>query len=231
MIIIYNRSGLIVGLAGLGAGVLVALAAQRLSPGLATVAAIWFFAGRRWTRLEADGVPRYPSLYFVPLRFASLLVCLLAVSALIFEGGHSQLPPDPIADMRRADENQLRYARISGNDEALAQSVYDSLRREINDCSVNVHVASHGVLILARVADLQKFDVASRTLLLNLMQKPVEAREDLAARPLYLGLRGKILYGGLRVPLGKTETGSSTGTAELEPFYRPFLLATTKPAQ
>ncbi len=72
MIIVYNPSGLIIGVLGLFLGMLVAVGSGLVSLGGATVAAVWIGAGLWWKyRVQAGQKNRSdsPAIFFIPLPF------------------------------------------------------------------------------------------------------------------------------------------------------------------
>jgi hypothetical protein len=67
MILIYNMGGLLIGLAGIGAGFLVFLLSGKLFLGLLTIAVIWLAFGRSKLDRQTGAKRPAPALFFVPL--------------------------------------------------------------------------------------------------------------------------------------------------------------------
>ncbi len=118
MIIIYNLSGLILASAGIMAGLVVFMVSGWISPGLLTLAVIWFVGGFWWRNQKdvSPGVKRpFPALYFIPLPF--LAVPAAAVAALLLLvvdlGGRAQRA-DRRAELFRADDQMLDSAAATG---------------------------------------------------------------------------------------------------------------------
>ena len=99
MIIVYNLSGLIVGVLGLLLGLLAALASGFVSLGGAIVAAVWIGAGLWWKyRTRPDGqIGRFPAIFFIPLPFWAAPLLLMSLLSLVIEVKAGKRPPDPRA--------------------------------------------------------------------------------------------------------------------------------------
>jgi hypothetical protein len=106
MLIIYNLSGLILAGAGIVAGLFVVMVTGWISPGLLTLAVIWFAGGLWWRHQEVSpGVKRpFPALFFIPLPILAIPAASLAVLGflLVEWGAHTQ-PADGRAELFRAD--------------------------------------------------------------------------------------------------------------------------------
>jgi hypothetical protein len=87
MLLVHNRTGLILGLIGIFVGMVAAALTGWLGVGGLTLAAIWFGGGLWWKyRPRPDGLPgRYPSIYFIPLPFLAVPVVLLSMVALVLD--------------------------------------------------------------------------------------------------------------------------------------------------
>jgi hypothetical protein len=209
---------MIVGLTGFLAGFCVFLATGKASLGLVALAAVWFFWGRRKSMLS--DTPTLPSIYFIPLRYAALVVCLLALGLAAAEHARAQQPPNHLREMLKRDEAILRDSLLSGSHE-LAREVQAALSPLLGECSVRARVEPHAVLVLARHPKLKEFEASRLGVLLEEMERVVRAQPALKDRPLYLGVRGRLMYGAVQAPGRSAQTGTLLGE-ELEPFYVPY---------
>ena len=128
MIIVYNPSGLIVGVLGLFLGMLVAVGSGLVSLGGATVAAVWIGAGL-WCkyRTRPDGkIGRFPAIFFIPLPFLAAPVVVMSLLALVIEVQVGTRPRDPREARFTADKRMLDSASYSG-DVSLSKSLLDAL--------------------------------------------------------------------------------------------------------
>src|ERR1700676_1985976 len=113
MIIIFNLSGLILAGAGIVAGLVVVMVTGWISPGLLTLAVIWFAGGLWWRNQEVSpGVKRpFPALFFIPMPILAVpAACLAVLGFLVAEWGAHAQPADPRVELFRADERMLDSA-------------------------------------------------------------------------------------------------------------------------
>ena len=236
MIIVYNLSGLLLGLAGTGAGLVVALATRHLSLGVLAMALVWSIFG--WRRV--DPVTRmkrpFPSVFFIPLAFIGLLLAVAAVPMFVLERVAKARPQDPRAAMLDADEATLRSVR-AGGDAALSgeildhlQSIVDTGEAKVEDYHVFTRLSPDAVLVLVHVPNLRQYKPAAREQLLAFIEGMLLAEERTQGKKVYIGVKGRVAYGALRAPNDLTDTGAAVSERSLYDFYGPASAPANRPA-
>jgi hypothetical protein len=223
MFLIYNLSGLFVGLAGIIAfGAVVSVTGRN---GIALLAAslVWIGLGF-WWRNRPTGRPArndYPSVFFIPLPFIGIGTVLLSLLAITVElkGGGSA---DPRSAKFDADEKQLREARSEGDVE-LSRQIRSAITDFDGSSDVNVftRIEADRVLILAKVAKLSDVKEAARQKLLDQILKTVGEFPAAQGKTPYVGVKGRLLYGIVHVPPGTTKIGEAAPEELLYDFYGP----------
>ena len=228
MIIVYNTSGLIVGVLGLFLGVLVVVASGLFSLGGATVAAVWIGAGLWWKyRARPDGeTGRFPAIFFVPLPFWAAPVLLTSLLALFVEVRAGRRAPDPRGARFTADERMLDSTAFSG-DVPLSKSLRDALGKIVvaearaDDYHVFTKLGDGTVLVLIKSPKLQNFRMPARVQLLHAIESILASQPQTKGKQPYIGVKGRIAFGAIRVPPDQIKTGSVLAASPLYDFYGP----------
>ncbi len=228
MIIVYNLSGLIVGVLGLVLGVLVAVASGLVSLGAATVAAVWIGAGLWWKyRARPDGqIGRFPAIFFIPLPFWAVPLVLMSLVALVIEIKAGRRTPDPREARFRADERLLDSASFSG-DVSLSKSLFDALGKitveeaRADNYHVFTKLGDGNVLVLIKSPNLKNFKMPARVELLHAIESILATQPQTKGKQPYIGVKGRIAFGAIRVPPGQIQTGSVLAESPLYDFYGP----------
>jgi hypothetical protein len=241
MIVIYNLGGLLVGLLGAGAFFMALVLSitlglrSHLALGAFALAAVWIAGGFLWRNLTAQGRHKgtYPALFFIPLPFAGIAIALLAIPLFAVELWVGGKPPDPRRARFDADEAALRKDEVGG-DVALSQAIKDELEdllvdeAEAEDFRVFTRVGPDAVLVLLQAPKLKKFtDNARRELIQDIMDI-LDKQERLKGKKVYIGIKGKVAFGAVRVPPDKVEVGEVLSTSGLLDFYGPKEAAPTE---
>ncbi len=228
MIIIYNLSGLIVGVLGLILGLLVAVASGLVSPGGLTVAAVWIGAGLWWKyRARTDGkIGRFPALFFIPLPFWGAPVLLMSLLALVIEVKAGRTPPDPRESRFTADARMLDSASFTG-DVALSRSLVDALGKiaveeaKADNYHVFTRIGDDAVLVLVKSPNLKNFKMPARVELLHAIESILASQPQTKGKQPFIGVKGRIAFGAIRVPPDQIKTGSVLSESPLYDFYGP----------
>ena len=244
MFIIYNLSGLLVGLAGVVAGILaLVLSGGWMSVGLFVLAAVWFGLGVWWRRRPVGDEPPadvawsdeprrpaakpvrrpYPAVFFIPLPWIAVPLACLAVPMLFVEWAARSRPHDPRDDRLEADERTLD-AQLVGGDEELSRRILDVLQtfavEEAGADAFHVFTRRRGdaTLVLLKVPNLRRYADPARVQLLDAVADAVRSGPGTAAGPVYVGVKGRLTYGAVRRPAGD-ELGSAVNDRRLWDFY------------
>jgi hypothetical protein len=228
MILIYNPSGLIVGVVGLFLGLLVAVTSGLLSLGGATVAAVWIGAGLWWKyRARPDGqIGRFPAIFFIPLPFWAAPIVLLSLLALVVEVRVGRRPPDPREARFTADKRMLDSTSFGG-EVTLSKSLHDALGKIIGEeaRAENYHVFTKlgdgTVLVLIKSPNLQNLTMPARVKLLHAIESILASQPQTKGKQPYIGVKGRIAFGAIRVPPDQIKTGSVLAESPLYDFYGP----------
>lgn len=226
MIIIYNISGLLLGAAGAFFGLVVFVLTGWLSAGVLAVAAVWFLGGMAWklVGVEPGQRRRFPALFFIPLPFAAVPIGLLAFPMMLFEAMARNRPVDPRDNLLSADERVLDSTLVGG-DAVLSRAILDSLQEwtveEAGADAYHVFTKRRGdaVLVLVKVPNLKKYEETARTQLLDAITEIVEADPESEGKRVYIGIKGKLTYGAIRLPTGEVKTGTAVDDDKLYAFY------------
>ena len=230
MLIIYNLPGLLVGIAGLVCGFAVLLASGSVGAGLCGVAAAWFGLGLWWRRRPV-GDPgggrakrAWPALFFVPLPFLAVPLAALGLAAAVFQSNRDARPPDPRAEAFRADEARLDEAPATG-DADLSRRVLAALRDATveaagaEDYSAFTRRRPGAVLVLLKAPNLKTYGDAAREELVEGVAEIVAAETPDDPPGVYVGVKGRTLFGAVRTPTGGVRTGRVVPPAPLHAFY------------
>jgi hypothetical protein len=228
MIIIFNLSGLILAGAGIVAGLFVIMVSGWISPGLLTLAVIWFVGGFWWRNQKvAPRVKRpYPALFFIPLPFLAIPVAFLAALGFVVEwGGHGQ-PADRRAELLRADVRMLDSAAASG-DVQLSQKILATLQAIPVPVEGNkaepFHVATRkngdAVLVLVKAPQLKSYQNNVRKTLLQKIADLLQADEQLKEKRIFIGIKGRLTFGAIQTPPDDVQIGSVVPELPLYDFY------------
>lgn len=201
MIIIYNLSGLLVGAAGILAGVVALAVSGWLSLALFLIGGIWLYFGRS-KRDPATGLARpSPSLFFIPLYILAIPVLLLAVLAIFVDTQQSRAPRDPRQARFREDEKALGQSKLTG-DRDVALAAYNALKPVALDDDMHVFAAVNDprVLVLARIPSLKELNDADRAGMVKALATAFETLDATRGRQLFLGIKGRFAYGVVQTP-------------------------------
>ena len=227
MILIYNLSGLLLGLGGLFTGLVFALSTRHLSVGVFATALVWSIFGWRSVAPVSRQKRPFPSVFFVPLAFIGLFLLVASVPLFVAERVMKALPRDPRAARLDGDEATLRSFRIGG-DRELSEAVLRRLKSSgetggntAGDYSVLTRVGPEAVLVLVHVPDLKQHQAAGREQLLDVIEEAVRGESRAAGKMIYIGVKGRVAYGAVRAPDGVTKTGTAVSERPLYDFYGP----------
>lgn len=226
MIIIYNLSGLLLGIAGVVVGFFVLALTGSVAPALLALAVVWFVVGFWWRNHEA--APRvkrpFPALFFIPLPFLAIPLALLAVPIFLVEWAERGKPADRRADLFLADERMLDSASATG-DAQLSQAVLTALqaitveRAKAEHYHVFTRKTAHAVLVLVKAPNLKKYTNDARKELLEAIAGILRTDEQLKGQRIFIGIKGRFAFGAIRVPPAVVETGSIVDKSKLYDFY------------
>ena len=223
MLIIFNLSGLIVGLIGLGLGLAAFMASGKLALGLVAIAVTWIGLGL-WWKFGKPAPPggerrKYPALFFIPLPFLAIPLVPLAFLVGIAEVMVRAMPVDPRAPGLQADEQVLTTTRIGG-DSAASEAVMGALDAVAPDgYHVLTRIKPDAVLVLVKAPDLKHVEEPGRARMLDALAAALEADPRTRGRRQYLGIKGRFAFGAVRVPPGRTEIAPLANRTPLLAFY------------
>jgi hypothetical protein len=227
MIIIYNLSGLLLGVAGAAVGVVVAVATGHLSLGLLATALVWLIFGWRKVDPVTKAKRPYPSVFFIPLAFVAIPLAAVAVPLLVFERVAKSVPRDPRAALLDADEATLRSVK-AGGDSALSKSILEGLEgviepgaAKVEDYRVFTRVGDDAVLVLVQVPNLKQYQDTAREQLLAMIEGILLAEDRLKDKKVYIGVKGRVAFGAISAPDDLTKTGAAVSERPLYDFYGP----------
>ncbi len=228
MIIVYNRSGMIFGVLGLFLGMLVAVGSGLVSLGGATVAAVWIGAGLWWKyRARPDGtIGRFPAIFFIPLPFLAAPLVMLSLLAAVIEVRVGRRPPDPREARFKADRRMLESAALSG-DVSLSKSLLDALGKingeeaRTDDYHVFTKLGDDTVLVLIKSPTVKNLEMPARVKLLHTIESILASQPQTKGKQPFIGVKGQITFGAIRVPPDQIKTGSVVVESPLYDFYGP----------
>ena len=228
MFIVYNRSGMIFGVLGLFLGILVTVGSGLVSLGGLTVAAVWIGASLWFKhRTSADGEPgRFPAIFFIPLPFWAAPVVLASLLALLIEVKVGRRLPDPREARFTADKRMLEKAPFTG-DVSLSKSLVEALGKITDDDAIadDYHaftkLGDGTVLVLIKSPNLKNIEKPDRVKLLHNIESILASQPQTKGKQPYIGVKGRITFGAIRVPPDRIETGSVVLESPLYDFYGP----------
>lgn len=226
MILIYNFSGFLLGLVGLVAAVVMFLITEHLSFALLALAATWLTFGWRKKDRQTGQKKPFPSVFFIPLVFLAIPLALLAVPLFVIERVAKARTPDPRAALLQADEDKLRHSAASG-DAILSRAILDHLssiaseEAKAEDYHVFTRVKDDAVLVLVRAPNLRQYKDEARSQLLNFIEGMLWAEDGMIDRRIYIGVKGKVGFGAVRLPGDVTRVGAVVSESLLYDFYGP----------
>ncbi len=217
MIIIYNITGLLVGLVGVAAGFMASFALIAigspvwLAPGVLTIAGIWGAFGRAKPNFETGEMRPAPSIFFIPLFYWGILIGFLslplaAIEVLARQAQNPNVRNQIAQDPRRQQFQDLvdGLDRNKTDDDVLSEMVTTMVAQAFPGQPVNVAIKSSdsNVLVLMKLKNLKKVKDPDRVFLLNNIRELATKR-----RPgvhVYAGIKGEIFFGAISTP-GRTE--------------------------
>jgi hypothetical protein len=230
MIIIYNLSGLLVGLAGIAASIAVIAATGRAGIGVLVGSLVWIGLGFWWRSRSTgartsygDPVPNaWPSVFFIPLPFIGIATALISVLLVFAELKGGSPNEDPRHAKLKADEDQLQAADAGGNAE-LSRLVRQQITKIDTASTVNVFTRIEGdrVLVLAKLSKLKDVKDGARQRILDLILETVRQFPAAQGKNAYVGIKGRVLYGIVHVPPNTTKIGETVPDELLHDFYGP----------
>jgi hypothetical protein len=224
MLLVYNSAGLLFGVLGLLAGVLATIATgDRPWVGLLVAGLFWIVMGRRKVDPQTGIKQAFPSIYFIPIPVFGALALLLVLPAFTAGriGGTSQ--DDARLQMLSDDERSLSSSQYSGNlilSRRIGDFLADISNSEIRAerISVFTRLQRDRVLVLLQAQNLSKFSDNARRQLLEAASALITGDKQYENRQVYVGAKGRLLFGAARTPNGQIST--ATGCKDLLlPFY------------
>lgn len=235
MIIIYNLSGLLLGLGGAVLLVCGFALTRSVAVGILAAGLLWTIFG--WRRRTPPGTSKAasPSIFFIPLRIYGILLLVLAPPVLLMERLAARAPADPRSAALRSDVGLLRTTQFAG-DVPLARHVQSAIAEsavpEANASGFKVLARTNGskALIVLQATNLKQFTDNARIQILDSIEELVKlARPD--ADELYIAIKGRFAYGALRTPTKGTQTGELVLDLPLLEFYGPRTPATSQASE
>jgi hypothetical protein len=224
MIIIHNAKGGLVAIAGLALAVVMTLVTAKLWLGLAFASAIWIYYGWPTKDEETQKWEFYPHVFFIPLPLFGVIALLIAVFAFLAVPRLDE-PRSPLAAVLDNDEKVLANVPVGGN-EVLSAAVRTALRMMPEELvrTDGVAVFSRSnvegkVLVLVKVPLLKEAKDPARIAILSTVEKAVMETAGVPADRLYVGVKGKFLYGAIRTPTSGHLVGGAVDDDKLLPFY------------
>ena len=227
MIIIFNTGGLLVGCLGAAAGFGMAVLTGKIELGLLALGAVWFVFG--WGKYDERIGQRKPSpsLFFIPLRILSFGAAGLAACVWLVPGTDATSSANPSKQALRAHEKELDQT-LSGGDTKLSSYIRTVLtlslieEAEPEKYHVLTQVKDQRVLVLVKAPNLKAFAKSERRKLLETITRALEERPQTKGRKFYIGIKGRILFGAVQAPPGRTvKTGTIVTEDPLLGFYNP----------
>jgi len=206
MIIIYNLSGLLIGVLGVFLGIAAFLTTGQFWLGVLVIGSVWLWASLWWRKgTPQSGKRPFPSIFFIPLPFWALLAVPLAAGAGFVQVAAASRPTDARAQHIDAAQSRLRTAKLTG-DEALARRVYDSVSRAMYVGSVPDRVSVYAerrddaVLVIVKISNLRKFSDAAKA---QSLDNVLAALESESGKQIYAGIMGIAAFGAVHTPEGR----------------------------
>jgi hypothetical protein len=222
-LLIYNLSGVLIGLAGVIVGAFATSVGGR-PLGLLLLAVVWFALGLWWrNRPTTSGERRaFPALFFIPLPVWAVPIA--------FIGAYGLLTRSRTNDRERyraqlvADLDALHIGPATG-DSVLSPAVSLQLRANLpptakpEQISVRTRTKQEAVLVLLRVPNLDAYDDEARARLLDLAAGTVSAHPLSRGKQVYVGVTGPLGLSVVRDPLGRTVAADHAADSVLFLFY------------
>ncbi|TVP96667.1 MAG: hypothetical protein EA381_16930 [Planctomycetaceae bacterium] len=223
MIIIYNPMGALVGLFGLIIGVALFVVTQSLAVGFLAIAGIWCWFGRSKLNLETGKKRAAPSFFFIPLFYWGILVAIAAYPARLVDNAGGLNQGQPVADDPRADQFKLDEAGLRTNQSdapelsaALGMLISETLPSE--PFNLSVKSSDDAVLVLIKLPGLKELSERNRRALLEGVRNAAQQqRPDVQV---FVGIKGKLLYGAILTPDQPMQVGKIVSKDALYAFYR-----------
>jgi len=228
MIIVYNVSGLIVGMLGLFLGLLIAVVSGLISLGGLAAAVVWIGASLWWKyRARPEGkIGRFPAIFLIPLPFWAAPLALMSLLILVIEVREGRRPLDPRMALFSADVRMLDSASFSG-DVSLSKSIGDALGKitvaeaRADNYHVFTKLGDDEVLVLIKSPNLKNFKMPARVELLHAIDSILASQPLTKGKQPYIGVKGRIAFGAILVPPNQIKTGSVLAESPLYDFYGP----------
>lgn len=232
MIIIYNITGLLVGVVGAAIGFLVSFALIAvgspvwLAPGVLTIAGIWGVFGRAKPNFETGEMRPAPSIFFVPLFYWGILIGFLslplaAIEILARQANNPNVRNQIAQDPRRQQFQDLVEGldRNKTDDDVLSEMVKTMIAQALPGQPVNVAIKSSdsSVLVLMKLKNLKKVKDPDRKFLLNNIRELATKRRP--GVQVYAGIKGEIFFGAISAPGRAEDIGKVVEESPLFAFF------------
>ncbi|HEV3162815.1 MAG TPA: hypothetical protein VGZ22_02155 [Isosphaeraceae bacterium] len=204
MILVYNLSGLLVGLAGVGVGFLTLMLTGKLALGMVAIGIVWLLFGRGRRDPETEERHPVPSLFFVPLFYLAFPVILLAIPASFVDVKSNERSTDARAVALADAVKALNSTNLSGDPE-LASALYNAIKDMTADDGMHVYAADTNdrALVLVKLPKLKEIDQANRRRILTKLAETLDTQASTKGHAAYLALKGKLVWGAVRTPRGE----------------------------
>lgn len=224
--IIYNLPGLLLGIAGVVVGLLAMILTGSLGLGMLALAVVWFATGFWWRNYDtASGQKRpFPAVFFIPLPFLAIPLAVLALPTFFVERNIRNRPPDARAELFGADEKMLDIAQATGN-ASLSQSLLTTLQDRVIEGAkadrycIFTRLKPDAVLVLMKAPNLKDYSDNARRQLIETIMEILQADEQSKGKRLYVGIKGRINFGAIRVPPDVVKIDGFVGESPLYEFY------------
>jgi hypothetical protein len=190
---------------------------------LAILAFVWILFGRRKVDPATGAKKPFPSVFFIPLRFLAIPILLLSIPFYFVEKSARNQPRDPRAALLDADEQSLRSALVSGGVELstkmcdiLVAAAVSEVKPE--EFRIFTRQRDGATLVLVQVPNLKQFEDTARTELLDAIEAILIA-DGSGSGERYIGVKGRVAFGAIRVPPDLTKTGTVVQESLLYAFY------------
>ena len=232
MILIYNITGLLVGVLGLFVGFVVAFGLIAigsplwLSPAALTIAGVWCPLGRAKPNFETGEMRPAPSVFFIPLFYWGLVAGFLSLPLAAVELLAKRANDTPAARQAALDPRLAQFKRLENDirkdesdDLVLSALVMFKIKTMLPSESVNIAIksAEDRVLVLIQLKDLKKIQDSDRKLLLKGIRETAENHR--AGVKVYAGIKGRLMFGAITVPQHPDLIGSVVEEKKLLAFF------------
>lgn len=228
MFIIYNVSGLLIGLLGIAAGVMAIGVTSSPGVGLCMLALTWAVLGVIWKlQKTSTGQSRpAPSLFFIPLYFWAIPVLFLGMVMGLAEIVSGPRVVDPRAASFSAEEKKLRSGAATGDSE-VAHSIMNALQAlanpDIKAERFGVHAVKQGEagMVLLEAPNLKKFSDNARKELVTVVRALAQEQWGDSVKNVYVGVKGRLMWGAVSPSKDQVRVGSVVPEEPLLDFYGP----------